>query len=43
MGSPPGRAVTTMEFNGLAVGEDHLLGPSCQQHAITGKRAGETR
>ena len=31
-GKPPRRAVTMMGSNDLVVGEDHMLGPSCQQY-----------
>ena len=31
-GKPTKREVTTMGSDDLAVGEDHLLGPSCQQY-----------
>ena len=31
-GKPTRRAVTTMGSNDLVVGEDHMLGPSCQQY-----------
>ena len=31
-GKPTRRAVTTMGFNDLVVGEDHMLGPSCQRY-----------
>ena len=31
-GKPTRRAVTTMGSNDLVVGEDHMLGPSCQRY-----------
>ena len=31
-GKPTRRAVTTMGSNNLVVGEDHMLGPSCQRY-----------
>ena len=31
-GKPTRRAVTMMGSNDLVVGEDHMLGPSCQRH-----------
>ena len=31
-GKPTPRAVTTMRSNDLAVGEVHMLGPSCQRY-----------
>ena len=31
-GKPTRRAVATMGFNNLVVGEDHMLGPSCQRY-----------
>ena len=31
-GKPTLRVVTTMGSNDLVVGEDHMLGPSCQRH-----------
>ena len=31
-GKPTRRAVTTMGCNDLVVGEDHMLGPSCQRY-----------
>ena len=31
-GKPTRRAVTTMGSSDLVVGEDHMLGPSCQQY-----------
>ena len=31
-GKPTRRAVTTMGFNDLVVGEVHMLGPSCQRY-----------
>ena len=31
-GKPTRRAVTTMVSNDLVVGEDHMLGPSCQRY-----------
>ena len=32
IGKPTRRAATTMESNDLVVGEDHMLGPSCQRY-----------
>ena len=32
LGKPTRRAVTTMGSNNLVVGEDHMLGPSCQRY-----------
>ena len=32
LGKPTRRAATTMGSNDLVVGEDHILGPSCQRH-----------
>ena len=31
-GKPTRRAITTMGSNDLVVGEDHMLGPSCQRY-----------
>ena len=31
-GKPIRRAVTTMRSNDLVIGEDHMLGPSCQRY-----------
>ena len=39
-GKPTRRAVTTMGSNDLVVGEDHILGPSCQQYNWQSGRCG---
>ena len=39
-GKPTRRAVTTMGSNELVVGEDHMLGPSCQRYNLQTGRCG---
>ena len=39
-GRPTRRAVTTMGYNNLVVGEDHMLGPSCQRNMWQTDRCG---
>ena len=39
-GKPTRRAVTTMGSNDLVVGEDHMLGPSCQRYNLKTGRCG---
>ena len=39
-GKPTQRAVTTMGSNDIVVGEDHMLGPSCQRYNWQTDRCG---